>query len=437
VAVAAIAAVAALVHATAIAHVPFLALQSPDAPGSEDQARNLLLAAELLALSVVAQFFHVSITPRRRINVANAVYFTVLLLFGATLATVLGTASQLLGQGLLTLRRGHRRTARAALFNASQYALALALGGVTYQLLPQPWATLAGTTVFYLANTLLVAGIAGLQLGISPLELWLVGRPRNAFHESGLLLIGWITARTAVHDIWMPMVMAVPAAIVYTSLQRHVQLVEQTVEAVEAMADVVDERDRYTFQHSKRVAEYSEKIARAMRLPRDQVETIRSAARVHDLGKIGVPDDVLRKPGKLTDEEWQLMRQHAEKGYQVLARFPEYTAGREMVHAHHEHWDGSGYPRGLAGDAIPLGAQIIAASDTFDAMTSDRPYRKALPIEVAAAELARGRGRQWSPAVIDAAMRAIIPPHVAANVAAPPPRPAATGAPSVAAASPA
>jgi HD-GYP domain-containing protein (c-di-GMP phosphodiesterase class II) len=167
------------------------------------------------------------------------------------------------------------------------------------------------------------------------------------------------------------------------------------------------------------------------------VETIRSAARVHDLGKIGVPDDVLRKPGKLTDEEWQLMRQHAEKGYQVLARFPEYTAGREMVHAHHEHWDGSGYPRGLAGNAIPLGAQIIAAADTFDAMTSDRPYRKALPIEVAAAELARGRGRQWSPAVIDAAMRSIIPSHVAANVAAPPPRPAAAGGPAIAAASPA
>jgi putative nucleotidyltransferase with HDIG domain len=168
------------------------------------------------------------------------------------------------------------------------------------------------------------------------------------------------------------------------------------------MADVVDRRDPYTFEHSQSVADHAVRTARRLRLPDKEVELIRLAARVHDLGKIAIPDEVLHKQGRLTEAEFELMKKHPQTGAEILAKFPEYKRGRELVLAHHERMDGLGYPRGLAGAAIALGARIIAVADSWDAMTSDRPYRKALASDVALGELLRGRGTQWDADVVDA-----------------------------------
>src|SRR5947209_909384 len=168
------------------------------------------------------------------------------------------------------------------------------------------------------------------------------------------------------------------------------------------LAGGVDRRDPYTFQHSQSVADHSVRTARRLGLPDREVEVIRLAARVHDLGKIAIPDEVLHKAGRLTAAEFELMKKHPETGAEILAKFPAYRHGRELVLAHHERIDGLGYPRGLAGAAIALGARIIAVADSWDAMTSDRPYRKALEAEVALGELLRGRGTQWDASVVDA-----------------------------------
>jgi putative nucleotidyltransferase with HDIG domain len=196
--------------------------------------------------------------------------------------------------------------------------------------------------------------------------------------------------------------MMVPVAGLQLALNRSVQLREQTVSAVESMADVVDHRDPYTFQHSQSVAAHAVATAKKLGLPDREVELIRLAARVHDLGKIAVPDEVLHKQGRLTDAEFALMKKHPETGAEILAKFPQYKRGRELVLAHHERMDGRGYPRGLSGSAIPLGARIIAVADAWDAMTSDRPYRTALDPDVALGELLRGRGTQWDTEVVDA-----------------------------------
>src|SRR5216683_4653989 len=200
----------------------------------------------------------------------------------------------------------------------------------------------------------------------------------------------------------LAVVMMVPIAAIQLALTRSMQLMEQTIAAVESMADVVDRRDPYTFQHSQSVADHAARTARRLQLPDKEVELIRLAARVHDLGKIEVPDEVLHKQGRLSEAEFELMKKHPTTGAEILAKFPEYKRGRELVLAHHERMDGLGYPRGLAGAAIALGARIIAVADSWDAMTSDRPYRKALEAEVALAELLRGRGTQWDPSVVDA-----------------------------------
>ncbi len=377
------------------------------------------LMAILVVLATVAAYFPLQLTPRYKVDVSIAVVFAFLLLFGVPVAMALTGISLLLGETPMVLRRnpatGKRlRTPRSVLFNTGQFVMAVGLGGVAYYSLlphqaPAPlerpenlWAIPLTAATIYLANSLLVAGMIGLQTGRGLLEVWLPGRRLDVLQFAGLFLIGLVTALTASQYPWAPLLLALPTAIIYLSLKRTLQLLQQTVSAVEAMADTVDMRDCYTFEHSKRVAEYAERIARRMGLPGEEIETIRLVARVHDLGKIGVPDHVLLKPDKLTPEEWRLMERHPEIGCEILARFPEYRQGKELVLAHHERFDGRGYPRGLRGDQIPLGAQIIAVADALDAMTSDRPYRQALTLDQALAELRRGKGVQWHPAVVEA-----------------------------------
>jgi diguanylate cyclase (GGDEF)-like protein/putative nucleotidyltransferase with HDIG domain len=170
--------------------------------------------------------------------------------------------------------------------------------------------------------------------------------------------------------------------------------------AVLALTEVLDIRDAGTAQHSQTVGRYAEAIARALELPDELVERVRLAGILHDVGKIAVPDAVLSKPGKLTDDEWDQMRKHPEVGALIVdgAELQDVAA---WVGAHHERPDGAGYPRALAGDQIPLEARILAVADAYEAMTCDRVYRRALPVQVARDELRKGAGRQFDERVVD------------------------------------
>ena len=141
------------------------------------------------------------------------------------------------------------------------------------------------------------------------------------------------------------------------------------------LANALDAKDTYTCGHSTRVARLAQEIARAVGSSQSAAETIGQAALLHDLGKIGVPESILRKPGPLTTEEWEIMRRHPVTGAQIVAPLEFFDEGAVIVRHHHERLDGSGYPDGLTGDTIPLGARIVAVADTYDALTSGRPYR--------------------------------------------------------------
>jgi HD-GYP domain-containing protein (c-di-GMP phosphodiesterase class II) len=395
-------------------------------------ATSFELIAILGVLGVVAGHFRLRIMPRQDVDMVNAVHFASLLLFGAPSAMIVVGATTLLTELTVSVRRHFQegvrlRSVHQVVFQTSQWVLSAGVGGlVYYQLVPQAmparldrlenaWAVPAAAAAMYLVNSGLVAAVAGLQRSLSPVDLWLISRRRRTLEEAALYLLGLIAARTAVQDPWSPLLMVLPVAIVYVSLKRSVQLQSETIEAVEALADIVDRRDRYTFEHSRRVARYAAEIARTMGVSADEVETIRLAARVHDLGKIGVPDRVLFKPGALTPAEKALMDQHPEMGYEILSRFPAYRQrGGEMVRSHHEHFDGGGYPNHLAGSRLSLGAQIIALADALDAMTSDRPYRRALTFSHALAEVRRGKGVQWAPEVVDALERLLTSPGAVA-----------------------
>lgn len=166
-------------------------------------------------------------------------------------------------------------------------------------------------------------------------------------------------------------------------------------------------RDPYTAEHSERVADLSGKIARKLGLPENEVERIVAAARIHDIGKVGIPDSILLKPGPLTPQEWEIMKKHPVIGAEIIKGMEIYDNCVDIVKYEHERWDGSGYPEGLKGEEIPLGARIVAAADVYDALTSDRPYRKALPKEEAIAELKRMRGVKLDPRVVDALLEVL------------------------------
>jgi putative nucleotidyltransferase with HDIG domain len=178
---------------------------------------------------------------------------------------------------------------------------------------------------------------------------------------------------------------------------------------LEAMGDALDLRDAETEGHSKRVTGYAIALAREMGLNADDLKIIARGAFLHDIGKISTPDEVLLKPGKLNDRETEIMREHCQRGYEMVRKIPFLREASEIVYAHQESFDGSGYPRGLVGEDIPLGARIFAVADTLDAITSDRPYRLGRSFAEARDEIQRCSGKQFDPVIVDIFLK--IPVH--------------------------
>lgn len=168
----------------------------------------------------------------------------------------------------------------------------------------------------------------------------------------------------------------------------------------ETLVETLDLREHETGLHSRRVACHTLVLARHFTADRQQLNQIYWGALLHDLGKIGVPDSVLLKPGRLDAVEWEIMRRHPEAGFRIVRELPEMAEAAEVVLCHEEHFDGSGYPRGLSGDAIPVGARIFSVIDALDAMTSDRPYRKAMGFDAAIIEIGKHQSAQFDPKVI-------------------------------------
>lgn len=406
----------AVVGLVAVSAATLAALTIPTARPSSSQ---VLLAGVMAIMAGAAIQFPLLITPNVKVNTSSAVYFTAALVLSPGLAVAVAGTSQLVG-GLVMIRRRNPLTGRSrrsvldTVFNASQWMIAACAASLVFHRLagtgnPEssyPWfaGLLAAGLTMYMSNTALVATIAAVQTQRNVLNIWLAGRRVDAMTEAGLYTIGAVAGVAAPLHPWVLLGLVVPTILLHNSLRRTLQLQRQTVAALEQMADLVDVRDGYTGQHSVRVADYAEQIARGLNLGADQVATIRLAARVHDIGKIAIPDRILHKPGRLDPAEWEQMKSHVSAGCRVLERFDDYARGVELVRCHHERIDGSGYPRGLKEKQIPLGAQIVGIADAIDAMTSDRPYRHSLLPAAVVEELERAAGSQFTSDVVEAAL---------------------------------
>ncbi|MDQ2832311.1 MAG: response regulator [Acidobacteriota bacterium] len=194
---------------------------------------------------------------------------------------------------------------------------------------------------------------------------------------------------------------------------------------LEAMGDALDLRDEETEGHSRRVTAYTIALAQALRVETEELRVIARGAFLHDIGKIATPDAILLKPGRLDPDEMKIMREHCQRGYDMVRKIPFLREASEIVYSHQERFDGEGYPRGLKGEEIPLGARIFALADTLDAMTSDRPYRKGTTFASAAEEIVRCGGSQFDPDIV--AVFASIPVETWSDLRAETCKPSRTG----------
>ncbi|KLV26009.1 diguanylate cyclase [Niallia circulans] len=187
-------------------------------------------------------------------------------------------------------------------------------------------------------------------------------------------------------------------------MSRVQRVMEDNLALTKVLSNALDSRDSYTMHHSKNVAKYAMQIAEKMKLPHHLCEVIHIGGLLHDIGKIGIPESLLTKPGKLTATEYELIKKHTTKGYEIIKHVKQYKNSGilDIVLYHHERFDGKGYPQHLKGEEIPLLARIVAVADTFDAMSSGRVYRKEIPLEEILHEIRLNKGKQFDPNVVDA-----------------------------------
>lgn len=376
--------------------------------GARPQPGEWLTAALLTAMVGVAHIFPVQLGPRQRISADTAPAFAAALLLPPPLA--IGVSVLGVGGGEL-VRRGH---VIQMAYNIAVAALRAGAGALVFALLspvsladsPEPWrasaAFLVAALAMYTTNVALIDAVVAVQRKINPLRGWWARRKGQLPHEVSLYLLGTLVAAIGARWVGGLLLVVVPSVIVYRSLRDGMAVRMQARNALQELADMVDSRDTHTVGHSRRVADLARAVALKLDMNADDAETVYLAARVLDVGKLGLRSTIFTKTGPLTEAEWREVRTHPQAGANILARFPEYAAARDLVLYHHERWDGRGYPHGLHGEQIPAGARVIAAADAFVAMTSDRAFRRALPLEVVREELRRGRGTQFDPRVIEA-----------------------------------
>jgi HD-GYP domain-containing protein (c-di-GMP phosphodiesterase class II) len=366
---------------------------------------ELTVAAVLLLMASVASVWPLHLSTKVKITVDDMPTFAAALLMPPFVAMVLAGAATIIG---LRFRNTRMRWYNRG-FNAASSVLATGAASVTYLALDGPMPPVMSAAVAivvagvakYLVQSLLVDFVVALQLKRRPLESWLELHRRDLPYQSALYLLGALAAVTVGDEPLGMVLFAVPMVALLLSLRESARVREQTRETILELADLIDLRDPYTHGHSQRVAALAERLARRMKLESTQIALITDAARVHDIGKIGTNDLILLKAGPLNDAERAEMQRHVEIGHRLLSHIPEFFEGAELVLAHHERHDGRGYPRGLKGDELPVEVSVISVADSYDAMTTDRPYRRGLPWSAVRGELVRGRGTQWRDRAVD------------------------------------
>jgi diguanylate cyclase (GGDEF)-like protein/putative nucleotidyltransferase with HDIG domain len=388
-----------------------------------------LLFAALLLLSAITSAFKVNLPLARSgstMSVSYAIDFTALILLGPHETMLVGVAS---AWSQCTFRMQTRNPAYRTLFSMACLAITVQAAGYVYLALGGVPGTLAGTvadiarplvgaaTTYFVCNTLLIAIAIGLSTTQPVLKVW----EQNFLWSAPSYFVGAAVALGAAwgfltSGFWVALLLAAPLYLTYHTYKvylgridderRHVgEMADLHLATIEALALAIDAKDQTAHAHIRRVQVYAAGLARAFGMQESDIQGVKTAALLHDIGKLAVPEHILSKPGPLTQEEFQKIRVHPQVGAEIISAVPFPYPVAPLILNHHERWDGNGYPAGLRGQEIPLGARILSVVDHFDATTSDRPYHKAMTHEAAIALLRQEAGRAHDPAVVDSFIR--------------------------------
>ena len=385
---------------------------------------NFDLFLILLLFSFVASALKVSLpltTSGSTMSVSYAVDFAALLLIGADLTMLVATLS---AWSQCTIRTESRSPAYRTLFSMAALVLTVKATGFVYtslggplpgsqfSVLTIPRPLVGAATAYFICNTALIATAISLSNRQSVLRVW----NENFLWSAPSYFVGALVAAIAASVIdrgvyWMVGLAAAPLYLTYRTYkvylgriqdqQRHVQQVSDLhLATIEALALAIDAKDQAAQSHIRRVQVYAAGLARAMGMSPNEIQGVKTAALLHDIGKLAVPEHILSKPGPLTQEEFQKVRIHPQVGAEIISGVPFPYPVAPLILSHHERWDGKGYPSGLQGDAIPLGARILSVVDYFDALTSERPYHKAMTFDAAIGLLQQESGKALDPKVV-------------------------------------
>ena len=323
-------------------------------------------------------------------------------------------------------------------FNASQFSVGTAVAWGTYRLLTAhvlrgavPIAVIAVAITYFVFNTLAVATVVRLSEGKPVLKIWSESYFWSfPYYLAGAAITSLISFLNR-HIGWQSSLLVFPPVyLMYRSYRlylgklenekRHAEQVSRIhLRTIEALALAIEAKDHTTHEHLQRVRIYALALAKELRLSKEEMEALEAASVLHDIGKLAVPEHIISKPGKLTPDEFEKMKVHPIVGAEILEQVDFPYPVVPIVHAHHEKWDGSGYPDGLKGEAIPVGARILAAVDCLDALASDRQYRRALPLDEAMGRVVAEAGKSFDPQIVDILSRRYVEWEILAKAESP------------------
>jgi len=398
-----------------------------------------LMFALLLTLAAVAQRIPVFLFRSSAVSVSFAAVIASYVLYGPAVAVALGLA-----QAAVNSVTPRRKPARKVAFNFGSFTLSALVAGIAYHLLggqtpprdiTQTLLTVAGSAAIYFAlNTGLTAFVIALSERQNVVTVWRTNyswMPVNfgataiqgaalalAYQSIGLFGVAVFTAPLAAAWLSFRLYMLKSTEVRQRNeelqsvnemlRQTNGRLEESTLSVIGALIGALEAKEEHLTGHAASTMFYSVQVAKRLGLSAEEIAAIKLGALFHDVGKIGIPETVLQTPAQLTEAEWTTMRAHPSIGAGLLGNVPMLDRIRPIVLAHHENYDGTGYPQGLKGNEIPLAAQIISVADAYDAMTSDRAYRPAMRPKLALRELRANAGKQFNSVVVEAFLSVIV-----------------------------
>ncbi len=384
-----------------------LALVVTSFPGAASQRPDPWLLAGALGLVAFAEWSPMALPGGGYVTAGTMFTLPLLIMVGPFWAAVVDGIVNVLVYGIVRRRGLDRVVHNLAIYTLGFYATAgvfeAAGGRIGALAFPaHAGALLAAGITYFLVNSACVSTVIGLTSGPSPWRVWQRNFQEGILHHLSFVALGalvvvvWYAAGP-----WGSALFVLPFFVSRYSFRMYLELRSDLKEFVRALTEVLEDVDPYTRPHAVRVSQYAVRLARGLRRPESEVDEIEYAALVHDLGKIGPQHQyILQKPGSLSHEEQRTLRAHPAAGAEIVAKVRALRRASEIVLSHHERPDGQGYPFGLRSADVPIGARILNVADAFDAMTSDRPYRRALPMEAALGELERGAGTQFDAQVV-------------------------------------